>query len=113
MSTGQSSRVSGGRFGRGGSETGSLSPHSLLTLCLTKTNFNQHLLLNEMKTGRPRIDGSQKKAQIAGVRLRAEERELLEKAACKRELKLSEWMRKVLVSSAKTELRSKAPINAS
>jgi len=62
--------------------------------------------------GRPTLLTAQKKAQIAGVRLRPDERELLEKAAVKSGEKLSGWMRNVLVIAAENELKS-ARINKS
>lgn len=48
---------------------------------------------------------SEKKAQITGVRMRPEERALLERAASKSNQKLSEWMRNVLVESASAQLK--------
>lgn len=57
-----------------------------------------------MKTGRPKLDSHEKKASIAGVRLNPRERALLEQAAAKRESKLSEWMRGVLIKNAQKEL---------
>jgi uncharacterized protein (DUF1778 family) len=57
-----------------------------------------------MKTGRPRISETEKKASIAGVRLSSEERALLEKAASSRQKKLSEWMRDTLIRIATKQL---------
>ncbi len=65
-----------------------------------------------MKTGRPPLKESQKKAQIAGVRLRPEERSLLEKAAALHDQTLSTWMRNILVTSAANELNTETPIKA-
>ena len=65
-----------------------------------------------MRTGRPPLLEADKKAQITGVRLRPEERTLLERAASKSDQKLSEWMRNVLVQTASNQLES-GRINAS
>jgi len=64
-----------------------------------------------MKLGRPPLLEAQKKGKITGVRLRDEERSLVEKAAEKSGQGLSEWMRKVLVNAAHAEIASKR-INA-
>ena len=64
----------------------------------------QDFLFNKMKIGRPTLKKEDRKAKITGMRLRGEERELMEKAAAKRNKKLSEWMRNALVSAALTEL---------
>jgi uncharacterized protein (DUF1778 family) len=53
-----------------------------------------------MKLGRPALLESQRKAQITGVRLRPEERVLIESAADMSGQKLSEWIRNVLVAAA-------------
>ena len=63
-------------------------------------------LLNKMRTGRPPLLEAEKKAQITGVRLRPEERTLLERAASKLDQNLSEWMRNVLVETASKQLKS-------
>jgi len=58
-----------------------------------------------MKIGRPTLKKEDRKGSIAGVRLRSEERALMEKAAAKKQEKLSKWMRKVLVNAAESELQ--------
>jgi uncharacterized protein (DUF1778 family) len=58
-----------------------------------------------MKIGRPKLSSSQKKAEIAGVRLKPDERSLMEEAASQQNERLSEWMRKNLLSAAKRQLR--------
>jgi hypothetical protein len=65
----------------------------------------QHFLLNKMKTGRPKLSEQDKKGQITGVRLKSEERQLLEKAASSHKKSLSDWMRNVLVSTAIRQLK--------
>ena len=62
--------------------------------------------------GRPPMQNTEKKENITGVRLRGEERVLIQMAADASGKKLSEWMRNVLVAAASSELNSK-PINAS
>ena len=69
----------------------------------------QDFLFNKMKTGRPTIQNTEKKAKITGVRLRDEERTLVELAASHKKQKLSVWMRNVLVSSATEELHRFRP----
>jgi uncharacterized protein (DUF1778 family) len=59
-----------------------------------------------MKTGRPKIDAGEKKGRITGVRLRLNERELLEKAAAIGQKNLSEWMRQALVSTAEKQINN-------
>jgi uncharacterized protein (DUF1778 family) len=59
-----------------------------------------------MKMGRPKLSANEKKGQITGVRLRSEERELLERAALGQKQKLSEWMRETLLSRASKEARA-------
>ena len=61
-----------------------------------------------MKTGRPVLLDSQKKAKITGLRLRREEREMLESAAVIQKKKLSDWMRGVLLENAKKCLEAAA-----
>jgi uncharacterized protein (DUF1778 family) len=71
----------------------------------------QDFLLNKMespKIGRPTLSEDEKQGKITAVRLRDEERGLLEKAAAVHGKRLSEWMRDVLVSSAKRQLRNEA-----
>lgn len=41
-----------------------------------------------------------KKTQIIGVRFLADERQLLERAAGRNQMSLSEWIREVLISTA-------------
>lgn len=53
-----------------------------------------------MKKGRPRLAKSERKGIIAGVRLNADERRLLERAAARRTQTLSQWMRSVLLATA-------------
>jgi len=61
-----------------------------------------------MKFGRPPLLEAKKKAQITCVRLLADERALVEKAAKKNGQNLSAWVRKVLVKAATATLKSKA-----
>jgi uncharacterized protein (DUF1778 family) len=58
-----------------------------------------------MKLGRPPLKNAQKKVKLTALRLRSDERELLEKAAANRREKLSQWMRNVLVGAATSELK--------
>jgi uncharacterized protein (DUF1778 family) len=58
-----------------------------------------------MKTGRPKLSESQKKDQITGVRLRGDERELLEKAASIQRQSLSNWIRATLLAAAEGQIR--------
>jgi ATP-dependent DNA helicase RecG len=53
-----------------------------------------------MKTGRPKLSKKEKKGQITGLRLRDEEREILEKTASSEGKTLSAWMRETLVNRA-------------
>jgi uncharacterized protein (DUF1778 family) len=57
-----------------------------------------------MKLGRPKLAKEDKKGQITGVRLRHDERDLVEKAAASQSQSLSNWMREVLISSAKRQI---------
>jgi hypothetical protein len=80
-----------------------------LTYCLTKTGWMQDFLLNKMKPqkiGRPVLSEDEKQGKITAVRLREEERGLLERAASNHGQRLSEWMREVLVASAKRQLKA-------
>ncbi len=70
--------------------------------------LSQYFLLNKMKTGRPILQESQKKAKITGLRLRREEREMLENAAGTQKKKLSDWMRGVLLENVKKCLEAAA-----
>jgi uncharacterized protein (DUF1778 family) len=66
----------------------------------------QDFLLNKnMGLGRPKLQKSEKKAHITGVRLRPTERSLLEKAASHQNKSLSDWIRDTLLSKAGRELR--------
>jgi uncharacterized protein (DUF1778 family) len=58
-----------------------------------------------MKIGRPKLSATEKKGQIAGVRLRSDERDLLEKAASSKSQNLSRWMRETLLSQALVQTR--------
>lgn len=60
-----------------------------------------------MKMGRPKLPDEEKKAQITGVRLKSDERELVEKAANLQHKSLSEWIRETLVSCAIRQTRVK------
>lgn len=56
------------------------------------------------KQGRPRLKLAVRQAKQTGVRLRGAERTLLDMAARQREMNLSDWMRKVLISAARRQL---------
>ena len=58
------------------------------------------------------MKNTEKKERITGVRLRSDERLLIQMAADANGKKLSEWMRNVLVKTASSELNSR-PITAS
>jgi len=58
-----------------------------------------------MKLGRPPLLKAQKKGKITGVRLREDERALVEQAAQNNGKRLSDWMRNVLVNAAKYEMK--------
>jgi uncharacterized protein (DUF1778 family) len=69
----------------------------------------QDFLLNKMKTtkiGRPALSENAKHGKITAVRLREDERGLLEKAAATHGQRLSDWMREVLIGTAKRQLRA-------
>jgi len=55
-----------------------------------------------MKIGRPKIEESEKKERITGVRLREDERQILEKAASSQGKTLSAWIRTSLLENAET-----------
>lgn len=59
-----------------------------------------------MKLGRPELPDDEKQAKITAVRLREDERDLIENAAQGKSQKLSEWMRDVLISSARRQLKA-------
>jgi uncharacterized protein (DUF1778 family) len=61
-----------------------------------------------MKTGRPKLNSDEKKGQITAIRLRSDERELVEKAASIQNQNLSEWMRGVVILTAKRQTRAKS-----
>ncbi len=63
-------------------------------------------MLNKMKRGRPELADEEKQAKITAVRLREDERELIESAAQTKKQKLSEWMRETLLSTAKRQLKT-------
>jgi uncharacterized protein (DUF1778 family) len=65
----------------------------------------QDFLLNKMKLGRPELSEGERKGKIAGVRLRPDERDLVERAASIRRQSLSDWMRGVLLSTAQRQVR--------
>lgn len=61
----------------------------------------KYFLLNKMKKiGRPKMSKDDKKGQVTGVRLRDEERELLEKKAHSEGKTLSAWMREAVVKTS-------------
>src|ERR1035441_1674824 len=55
-----------------------------------------------MKLGRPKIEDSEKKERITGVRLREDERQILEKAASSQGKTLSAWIRSSLLENAES-----------
>jgi uncharacterized protein (DUF1778 family) len=57
-----------------------------------------------MKLGRPRLSKHEKKNQITGIRLRTEEREIVERAALRQSQRLSDWIRETLLSKAQRQL---------
>ena len=59
-----------------------------------------------MKLGRPKLAEKEKKGQMTGVRLRQDERELIEKAASIQDETISKWMRATLISSAKRIIKN-------
>jgi uncharacterized protein (DUF1778 family) len=59
-----------------------------------------------MKMGRPKIKKSEQKTEMIGIRLKSQERNLVEKAAEKSKQRLSEWTRSVLISSAKSQIEN-------
>ena len=56
-----------------------------------------------MRTGRPKLKNAEKKGRITGVRLRADERKLVEKAAAGQKKNLSEWIRATLLDGAQKQ----------
>ncbi len=58
-----------------------------------------------MKMGRPKMAKAERKVKITGVRLKSDERDLVERAAAKKEQTLSEWVRETLVTTAENQLR--------
>jgi uncharacterized protein (DUF1778 family) len=57
-----------------------------------------------MKTGRPKLSDAEKKAQITGIRLKPDERRLLESAASSKKQNLSVWIRQTLMRAAQRQL---------
>jgi hypothetical protein len=79
-----------------------------LTKCLTKRCSLQDFSLNKMnnpKIGRPVLSADEKQTKITAVRLRGDERGLLEKAAATHGQRLSDWMRQVLLGAAQRQLK--------
>lgn len=60
-----------------------------------------------MKLGRPKLSKGEVKGQITGVRLKSNERALLEKAASNKDQKLSEWIRETLLKNAEQQLKAR------
>lgn len=60
------------------------------------------------KTGRPKLSDDVQRAQVTGVRLREEERQLLEQKAASQGKTLSAWMRDTLVKNEGTVVASPA-----
>jgi uncharacterized protein (DUF1778 family) len=58
-----------------------------------------------MKIGRPKLEKTEQKAQIIGVRLKNEERALIEKAASKSNKGLSAWTRETLLTAAALQMQ--------
>jgi uncharacterized protein (DUF1778 family) len=56
-----------------------------------------------MKMGRPKLKKADQKAKTIGIRLKSDERSLVEKAAAKSKQGLSDWARNVLISSAQQQ----------
>ncbi len=65
--------------------------------------------MKPIKTGRPELPEDDKQAKITAVRLRPDERELVESAAENNNQKLSDWMRTVLISTAKDQPLVRTP----
>lgn len=65
--------------------------------------------MNPPKTGRPELPPDEKQGKITAVRLRTEERQLVENAAEGSNQKLSEWMRIALISKAKDDALVRTP----
>jgi uncharacterized protein (DUF1778 family) len=53
------------------------------------------------RTGRPKLEPGRKRADLLSVRLQPEERGLLEAAALRKGLRLSEWAREALLRAAR------------
>lgn len=60
------------------------------------------------KIGRPSLSDEEKHAKITAVRLRDDERAVLEMAATLRGQKLSSWIRETLVKAAERQTRGNA-----
>ena len=65
--------------------------------------------MNSPKMGRPELPADARQGKITAVRLRTDERELLETVAGSENQKLSDWMREVLISSAKNKVLPRTP----
>ncbi len=59
-----------------------------------------------MKLGRPPMQITERKAKITGVRLSADERSLVERAAANSGDTLSKWLRKTLLEKASVQLNT-------
>jgi hypothetical protein len=71
----------------------------------------KHIVKQNMSTakmGRPEMAPEDRSAKITAVRLREDERQLVESAAKTKEQKLSDWMRETLISTAKRQLKGAA-----
>jgi uncharacterized protein (DUF1778 family) len=53
-----------------------------------------------MKMGRPKLKKSAQKSEMIGIRLKSDERGLVEKAAAKAKQRLSSWTRETLLTAA-------------
>jgi hypothetical protein len=71
-----------------------------LTPCNTKMILSASFLYYKMKLGRPKMLSERKKTEVVVVRLRAEDRKLIEEAAERSSKGLSAWMRDSLISAA-------------
>jgi uncharacterized protein (DUF1778 family) len=59
-----------------------------------------------MKLGRPKLTDKEKKGKMTGVRLRQDERELIEKAAASKKQTFSGWIRATLITSATRQIKA-------
>lgn len=60
------------------------------------------------RTGRPKLEAGRKRIDLLSVRLQPEERGLLEAAALRAGLKLSEWVREALLRAARASVEQVA-----